>query len=156
MQELDSYSMNIVVTAAAVVGVQHNWSSRAQQDEAMHNSTQYFATSSNERHCLLDQIMNHKEDGGRDRRGTKMSRRHIFSSPRCEPLTKKFTSAGQQTHLQLTLAICITNKLMLVETKETKRSTLRSIKSGRNLISPLHRSPLRHVRVSVGLVYHWG
>ena len=71
MQELDSYSMNIVVTAAAVVvGVQHNWSSRAQQDEAMHNSTQYFATSSNERHCLLDQIMNHKEDGSRDRKET--------------------------------------------------------------------------------------
>ena len=45
----------------------------------------------------------------------------------------------------------------VIETKGTKRSTLRSIKSGRNLKSPLHHSPLRrHVRVSVSLVYRWG
>ena len=43
-------------------------------------------------------------------------------------------------------------QMMSVETKGTKRSTSRSIQSGKNLKSPLHRSPLRHVRVSVSLV----
>ena len=43
-------------------------------------------------------------------------------------------------------------QLMSAETKGTKRSTIWSIKRGRNLKSPLHRSLLRHMRASVSLV----